>query len=118
MTNKQLQALFTLDCSIKIYIPSTHDVTTPIDNKKHVDDVLGKFADLFGGATSYRATGAWRSTSNAQLILEKVTIVESFCDTEKLTAQLDKVIELAQSLRDEMKQEAIAVEVNGKLGFI
>lgn len=71
---------------------------------------------MFGGATAIDGTGAWLSDDN-QLVKEKVTIVYSFVeDLDK--KKLNQVVDYAQSLKEEMKQSSVSLEVNGKMYFI
>ncbi|KON96985.1 DUF3574 domain-containing protein [Aneurinibacillus migulanus] len=116
---KQSSALhgqFYLEDVVKIYVPSTYNVDQPIDNTPYVHKSLRKFSEMFGGATAIDGTGAWLSDDN-QLVKEKVTIVYSFVeDLDK--KKLNQVVDYAQSLKEEMKQSSVSLEVNGKMYFI
>lgn len=114
---KQLKGLFSLDHNIKIYIPSTKDVSQKIDNKKYVDSALKLFGASFGGATSYDAIGAWLSQEQG-LVTEGVKIVESYATREAIEEHLGEVIAYAQQLKTELTQEAISLEYDNKLYFI
>lgn len=116
MNNKQLKALFPLSQKVRLYVPSTINVDEAIDNKEHVEATLKLFGELFGGATSYEAVGAWNG-SNGKLIQESVTIVESYANTLG-SDDIMEVIDYAKQLCKDMAQDAVAVEVNGSMGFI
>jgi len=77
MNNKELRSLFPLSQKVRLYVPSTVNINEAIDNKEHVERTLKLFGQLFGGATSYEAVGAWNG-SNGKLVQESVTIVESY----------------------------------------
>ena len=62
-------------------MPSTVNIDEAIDNKEHVGQTLKLFGQLFGGATSYEAVGAWNG-SNGKLVQESVTIVESYAKNQ------------------------------------
>jgi len=73
-------------------------------------------ASEFGGATSVPARGVWLS-ADGTLVTEDVTIVYSF--TENLSKeQLERVRVFCLNLKQELEQEAIAVEIAGKLRFV
>lgn len=111
-----LKGQFHLDEVVKIYVPSTYNVDQPIDNTPYVNQSLEKFSKMFGGATAIEGTGAWVA-DNDQLIKEKVTIVYSFA--EKLNkSKINEVVAYAKSLKEEMKQSSVSLEVNGKMYFI
>lgn len=116
---KQTSALkgqFYLEDVVKIYVPSTYNVDQPIDNTPYVDKSLEKFSKMFGGATAIDGTGAWLS-DDTKLVKEKVTIVYSFAeDLDK--KKINQVVAYAKSLKEEMKQSSVSIEVNGKMYFI
>lgn len=111
-----LKGQFHLDNVVKIYVPSTYNVDQPIDNTPYVNKSLEIFSKMFGGATAIEGTGAWVGDNN-QLIKEKVTIVYSFAENlNKKT--INEVVAYAKSLKEEMKQSSVSLEVNGKMYFI
>lgn len=111
---KQLAGLFCLDHNIKLYIPSTIHGDQKTDNSKYIHNALCLFSDLFGGATSYDAAGAWNS-SQLGLIVENVKIVESYATKEQIQSGLVKVIEYAKLIKTELHQEAVSLEYDNKL---
>lgn len=117
MNNKKLKSLIALRHNVRIFVPSTIDVDKELDNTGYVDAILKDFSEKFGGATSYLAMGAW-SSPQAGLVKEKVTIVEAFCTEAQLEENIEKVIELAEDLKRELKQEAIALQINNELYFV
>ncbi|MBD8588030.1 hypothetical protein IFT92_09420 [Peribacillus simplex] len=97
-------------------MPSTYNVDQPIDNTPYVNKSLEEFSKMVGGATAIDGTGSWLSDDN-QLIKEKVTIVYSYAeDLDK--KKINKVVTYAKSLKEEMKQSSVSLEVNGKMYFI
>ncbi len=101
---------------IAVYVPSTMDVDMVIDTTTWVTRMMEKLATLFGGATSQDAVGAWLSSAIG-LVKEGVTIVYAFADMLADDA-INAVVELAESMRDALRQEAVAISVDGKLYFI
>lgn len=103
--------------SIGIFIPSTLDVNQEIDNTPQVQSALSFLGKVFGGATSSEAEGVWRSEESG-LVTEQVTIVRTFVSERSLQKHLDDVIEFATNLKVEMKQEAVAIDVDNQLVLV
>ena len=114
---KQLQNLFKLDCKVSIYVPSTKDINKEINNTPYIDKALKLLSQMFGGATSTAALGAW-VTDTGKLVKEKTTLVYAYSDSNKLQDNIATVIEFCETLKTELTQEAIALEINGELYFI
>lgn len=106
-----------LSHSFRIYIPGTVNVNKSTDNAAAVSGCLSFLAGLFGGATSFDASGAWLSES-AGLVTEKVTICYSFTNLLGFIRGRRAVLDYAKTVRDEMKQEAVSVEIDGKLYLV
>lgn len=98
---------------VALYVPSTRDVNQPLAPAEHqaeVDSILGRFSQLFGGATSAAAVGAWQA-ADGSLVKEAVTIVYAFADltdTQKVAVR-----EIALDLAKRLGQESVLVEWNG-----
>ena len=103
--------------NFKIYVPSTIDVNTNIDNSEKVNETLQFLSSLFGGATATDASGAWMSETSG-LVTEKVTICYAFTNFRNFWKHRKTVKQYAAKLRDEMKQEAISLEIDGNLYFV
>ena len=115
--NNILQTYVKLSQKITVYIPSTVDVDKKLDTKKYVSDCESLLADCFGGSTSTKAIGSWRSLSS-KIISEKVTMVFAYCKSEQLDLHLAKILEFCIIMKEQLKQEAVSLEVNGELYFI
>ena len=102
---------------IGIYVPTTLDVNQSADTQASLEKTLAFMGQLFGGATSNQAQGIWSSQA-AELVSETITIVKSYVTQSDLDRHLPAVIEYVESLKDELKQEAMALEVNQKLMLI
>lgn len=103
--------------SFRIYVPSTVDVSRPVDNSAAVAGCLSFLSGLFGGATAIDAAGAWISDS-AGLVREKITICYAFTTLRGFLRGRRAVLDYAKNLRDEMKQDAVSVEIDGRLYFV
>jgi len=102
---------------IGIYIPTTLNVNQSADTQASLEKTLAFMGQLFGGATSNLAQGIWSSQA-AELVSESITIVKSYVTQYDLDRHLPAVIEYVESLKDELKQETMALEVNQKLMLI
>jgi hypothetical protein len=104
---------------VTFYVPSTQNVGQPLparERKALVSRVERVFAQNFGGATSTEGTGAYVA-NDGRLIRERVTLVTSYHDKETREA-LAIVIPLAQAIKSEYGQEAIAIETEQGIDFI
>lgn len=103
-----------LNHTIALFVPSTMDVSQQVDNRSQVQAALSFLGNLFGGATSSNAEGAWRSEESG-LVTEQVTIVRTFVSKKALDSHLDDVFNFASNLKENMKQEAVAISVDNQL---
>ena len=103
--------------SFRIYVPSTVDVDRPVDSSAAVSGCLSFLSGLFGGATAIDAAGAWISDS-AGLVREKITICYAFTNLRGLLRGRRAVLAYAKDLRDKMSQDAVSVEIDGRLYFV
>ena len=115
--NAKLKNLFKLSSKVTVYVPSTVNINETIDNSKHVDKIASLLSECFGGSTSSLALGYWNSPSQG-LVKEKTTIVFAYCTESALQANIDKVITACEELKNELTQDAIAMEINGEMYFI
>jgi CRP-like cAMP-binding protein len=103
-----------LNHTLALFVPSTMDVSQHTDNAAQVQSTLSFLGNLFGGATSSNAEGAWRSEESG-LVTEQVTIVRTFVSKKALDTHLDEVLGFAAELKRDMKQEAVAISVDHQL---
>ena len=114
---KTLKFKFDLDSKVAIYVPSTINVSENVDNSQQVLRVIKRLSILFGGATASDAVGGWVA-ANGETIIEKVKIVYSFLTSEQLKENIDEILSICNDLKNEMKQEAITLEINGQVKFV
>ena len=115
--NKKLKNMFKLSSKVTIYVPATVNVNQEIDNTKHVDKIASLLSKCFGGSTSTPALGYWLSNTQG-LVKERTTMVFAYCKDEDLQEKIDIIITECENLKTELKQEAIAVEINGEMYFV
>lgn len=114
---KTLKFKFDLDSKVSIYVPSTQNVSDACDNSEQVRRVITELAQMFGGATASEAVGGW-VCANGETILERVTIVYSFCNSAQLQEHFEDVYNICERIKNEMKQEAVTLEINGQVKFV
>jgi hypothetical protein len=116
---RTLSHYFSLEHSIRLYVPGTVTITVGATEVQEatVLEVMDRFAGWFGGATSYRAQGAWKSPI-AGLVIEDVVIVEAYASSDAVEAHLPNVLYLCEQIKMEMGQEAVALEYDNRLYLI
>lgn len=102
---------------VTVYVPATSGVNAEADNAAEVDTIAARLSDWFGGATIQPGAGCWMSET-AGLVKESTTTVYAACTPEQLAEHIAALRTLCENLKKEMGQEAIALEVSGKLYFI
>lgn len=117
MTNARLKNVFKLSSKITVYVPATININEAIDNTEYVNRAATLLSECFGGATSTDALGYWKSPT-AGLVKENTTLVFAYAAEADLKKNLDKVIDFCEELKEEMKQDSVALELNGEIFFI
>ena len=115
--NAKLENAFKLSSRVTVYIPSTTDVNEKADTSKYIDEAAALMSKLFGGATSTPALGYWLSPA-AGLVKEISTMVFAYCSDNDLTNGIDELVNFCEKIKTELKQEAVALEINGEMYFI
>jgi hypothetical protein len=115
-----IESLSALNGYVAVYVPSTVNVTESIAPHRH--EALCKYvsqvlSELFGGATSYNAVGAYKSNAGS-MVYENVTVVKSFGKQQDILDNWSAIYNMAAELREELAQEYVSVEVNGALAFV
>lgn len=117
MKNARLEKLFTLSHKVTVYVPATKNDENgahPIDNGKFVNQIAEILSNAFGGATSTDAIGYWVSDKRG---LERENTRLVFAYAESLE-KIDVVIDWCEWLKDELKQDNIALEIDNQMYFI
>lgn len=115
--NTRLVNMFKLSSKITVYVPSTCDINKPVNTSEWVDSAATLFSNCFGGATSTETLGYWTSPS-AGLVKEKSIMVFAYCSDTDLNAKIETVLDFCEAMKAELKQDAIALEINGEMYFI
>jgi CRP-like cAMP-binding protein len=102
---------------IGIYIPTTIAVNQIADTSEYVKKTLSFMGKLFDGATHEKVQGVWNS-QRVGLVQEDLHLVRSYCSQPVLDKHMGEVVDYVEILKQELQQEAIALEVNQKLMLI
>ena len=93
------------------------NIDKAIDTSSYIDGAASLMSKLFGGATSTPALGYWLSPA-AGLVKEMSTMVFAYCSDNDLASGIDELVNFCEKIKTELKQEAIALEINGEMYFI
>ena len=115
--NKKLLNMFKLSSKVTVYVPSTIDINVSCDTSEWVDATATLLSNCFGGATSTETLGYWTSPT-VGLVKEKTIMVFAYCSDSDLQAKIETVIDFCEAMKAELKQDAIAIEINGDMYFI
>lgn len=105
---------FTLSHSVAIYVPSTQGLSGKVSAKvmtARIKDVANYLSVLFGGSTSYKAKGYYRSNSG-QLVVENVQIVMAYASDEDLDKNSELLLAFVDQLRKDYNQESMLLEID------
>jgi hypothetical protein len=114
---KTLKNCIKLSSQIKVYVPSTMGIREAFNTIEWVDKSLALLSQEFGGATATSALGAWIS-NKGELVKEGVTVVFAYARQEQLEHSINKIYDFCLSMKTELAQEAIALEINGEMYLI
>ncbi len=102
---------------IGVYIPTTIGVDQHANTSAYVEKTLSFMGRLFGGATHEQVQGVWNS-QEAGLVEESIHLVRSSCSQPVLDTHMGEVVDYVETLKQDLQQEAMALEVNQKLMLI
>ena len=108
----------TLNRRFVIYLPSCRKDGSAIEGYQDLADAAARLlCELFGGVTSYPATGLFRrSTGEAQK--EQVVALETFCESADWERRSNFLHRTAAMLAELLDQESIACSLDGRLSFV
>jgi hypothetical protein len=98
-----------LTCKIAIYVPVLSEKYAGNDT----EDTAIFLANMFGGSTVIRADGIWKRD-----VKDTIDIVYSYCEGDSLYNNQADIIIYCRKLGLALKQDAIALEINGAMYFI
>lgn len=104
---------------VAVYVPGTVDTNKadPEAAAKMAGYTAEQLTKFFGGATSTDAAGYWMS-DGAGLVVEDVKIIYSNATAEQIDENAENLLDLAELIKKEMSQDAVSLEISGKLYII
>lgn len=103
-----------LDRRVSVFVPTTVDVNVPADTGFHVEQTMQFMAELFGGVSAVEQAGLYVS-SRWGAVREKTVAVRSYTTADILRQQFPLLLCFVRELQKELRQEAIALELDGRL---
>ena len=97
-----------------IFVPSTINIDSQIDNTQIVNSILAELSSTFGGASATQVQGAWLSDT-AGLVVENVTRI--FCYATERESLHDVFFNLAEELKSELSQESVLIDIDN-VGYL
>ena len=105
------------DHQIGILIPTTTNKGNLIDSSLQIDNTLNFLGKRFGGATCEEVKGVWNSYESG-LIGEKAFKIHTYVSAADLRKHMGEIVDFVRTIKDELQQEAMALEVNHKLTLL
>jgi hypothetical protein len=105
--------------TISLFVPSTVSADSEINNSEYVEKYYNYIKNHFNnGKIVIRNTkGAWYSDDMQKTIIEDITIIEVI--TNELTqSDINYMLNLGLSVKEDMSQEAVSVTVNNSLCLV
>ena len=106
-----------LDRSLGIFVPTTTDVNVAADNSACIERTQQFMVELFDGVSCLQLYGLYKSDILGT-IAETVVWVRSFMTATAMRDRLPLVLDFAGQLQRELRQEAIALEIDGKIALL
>lgn len=110
-TKVQMQSVMTHH--IRLYIPTKVDVNLTSDTSAYVERAKKLMIDCFGGVT-YQVVPSFYESKNIGLVRENVFIVESWMTRQALSEHLSAIFDFISCLHTELREETLAIEIDGK----
>lgn len=108
---KHLSEFVKMGSRIAIYVPTTINVDQTYETSKQVEDTLRFLSSKFGGSTAFKAQGAWAEGYDKAIVREDITICVAYTTEIKLDQSIKDLKIYCQSLKHELQQSAIGVEI-------
>lgn len=99
---------------ITVYVPATVG-TQVVDNSEQVAHVADALCQMFGGATALPVKGYWKDLETGNLVEENTVQVFAFTTLWKRLTFRQKIRNLMKWIKMEMKQQSVALEINGNM---
>ncbi len=106
-----------LNRSVSVLVPTTIDATIPADTRLYAEQTKQFMAERFGGAIAIEQEGLYISPQWG-MIRETTIAVRSYTTTASLKQHFPMLLGFVRYLQQELRQETMGVEMDGKLLLI
>lgn len=106
-----------LNHKITLYVPIIEPIKKARQMGNYTAKIATSLAGLFGGCTVTKSNGYWVDDTG-NLIEDKINLCYSFTDSETLDANRIKVREICESMKTDLQQLEVSLEIDNILMFI
>lgn len=105
--------------TISIFVPSTININDKIDNKGYVEMVITTLLKRYdlNNLSFYDTEGSWYDEINNDVVIEKITIVTLDINCISI-ADIQYFINIAESIKNSMNQQAVSISINDSLAIV
>jgi hypothetical protein len=105
--------------TISLFIPSTIEINNKADNSLYVETVINLLSEKYNinDITFYKTSGSWFNEEGQQIIIEDITIINLRLKEINIS-DINIFIEMANFIKEEMKQEAVSININDCLAIV
>ena len=105
--------------TVSLFIPSTVSADSEINNSEYVEKYSNYIQNHFTNADIeiHNTKGAWYSDDMQKTIIEDITIIEVVTN-ELSQSDINYMLNLGLSVKNEMSQEAVSICVNDSLCLV
>ncbi len=105
------------DNQVGILIPTISQDGTLTESGIFIDKTLDFLGKRFGGATCEEVKGVWNSHESG-LVGEKVFKIHTYVSAADLRKYMGDIVDFVRTIKSELRQEAMALEINNKLTLL
>lgn len=116
-----LAGLVALAAKVVLHVPTVTCGGRPVSKLAlayQLEKVAEQLARWFGGYTETAGHGGWFSETQGKVVREPVVLISANADPAQLNRVLPALVTLARQVGLAMKQEAVALEVDGTMYLV
>lgn len=106
-----------LNHKITVYVPVIEPLKKTREMGNYTAKIATELAGLFGECTVTKSNGYWVDDTG-NLIEDKINLCYSFTDSKTLEANRLKVREICETMKEELQQIEVSLEIDNILMFI
>lgn len=102
---------------LELYLPAAVEADAAFDHRALTDRVLQRLAVFAGGASAQEIRGCWIA-GDGNAVFESIVVCFVYCRADQLEAGSRLLRILATELRDALRQESVAIVIDGVMEFL